>query len=139
VPTKSRRRSVGPFVITSLVSVVFATVVLSYRPAYSGQADSERDEDLGLMFVGTARQIGTLKPIPGVQVRAEMGNRRIMVRTNSEGQYKLVPNFGADVNADSITVSCAKDGYETTDVNRRVLSNAANAPVVVECLMAPKP
>ncbi|MGA7717616.1 MAG: hypothetical protein WCB33_17045, partial [Bradyrhizobium sp.] len=78
--------------------------------------------------------------IPDVQVRAEMGKWRIMVRTNSEGVYKLYPSFGSDIKADQITISCAKDGYETVDVSRRQLSDKkVKELVVAECLMAPKP
>jgi hypothetical protein len=121
-------------------AAAFAAVLFVFRPCYSGELDSERDEDVGLAFVGSARQTGTLAPIPDVQVKAEMGNRRLLVRTNGQGIYKLIANFGNDVTADSITISCAKDGYETVDVSRRRLSStAAKELVVAECLLAPKP
>ena len=114
--------------------------MFSFRPVYSGELDSERDEEVDLAFVGSARETGTLKPIDGVQVRAEMGSRRILVRTNTEGVYRLIPNFGSDVVADQITISCAKDGYETVDVSRRQLSDKkVKTLVVAECLLAPKP
>jgi hypothetical protein len=121
-------------------AAAFAAVLFSFRPSYSGELDSERDEDVGLAFVGSARATGTLAPIPDVQVKAEMGNRKLLVRTNSQGVYKLIANFGLDVTADSVAISCAKDGYETVDVSRRRLSStAARELVVAECLLAPKP
>jgi hypothetical protein len=124
--------------ITGLM--VIASIVLSCWPSYAGELDSERDEDVGLAFVGSARETGTLAPIPGVLVKAELGSRRILVRTNNQGVYKLIPNFGSDVAADNVTISCAKDGYEMVDVSRRRLSSAAaNELIVAECLMAPKP
>jgi hypothetical protein len=140
LPTKPRRHLTVLSVITSLAGfAAVAAVMVSSRPSYSGELDSERDEDVGLAFVGSARETGTLAPIPGVQIKAEAGNRRIMVRTNSQGVYKLVPNFGSDVAADSVTISCTKDGYETVDVSRRQLSSkAANELIVAECLLAPK-
>ena len=114
-------------------------MLLSLRPAYAGELDSERDEDVALAFVGSARETGTLSPIPDVQIKAETGSRRILVRTNSQGIYKLIPNFGNDVAADSVTISCTKDGYETVDVSRRRLSSSsAHELVVAECLLAPK-
>lgn len=120
--------------------MVVAAIAISCWPSYAGELDSERDEDVGLAFVGSARQTGTLAPIPGVQIKAELGSRRILVRTNSQGVYKLIPNFGSDVAADSVTISCAKDGYEMVDVSRRRLSSAAaNELIVAECLLAPKP
>jgi hypothetical protein len=132
---------IRPSVITSATGLmVVASVAISCWPSYAGELDSERDEDVGLAFVGSARETGTLTPIPGVLIKAELGSRRILVRTNSQGVYKLIPNFGSDVAADSVTISCAKDGYETVDVSRRRLSSAAaNELIVAECLLAPKP
>lgn len=139
--TKPRRRFSGPSSLMVLAgAAAFTAVLFSFRPSYSGELDSERDEDVGLAFVGSARATGTLAPIPDVQVKAEMGNRKLLVRTNSQGVYKLIANFGLDVTADSVTISCAKDGYETVDVSRRRLSSAAARELVVaECLLAPKP
>jgi hypothetical protein len=127
--------------ITSLAgAAAFAAVLLPLRPSYSGELDSERDEDVGLAFVGSARSTGTLAPIPDVQVKAEMGNRKLLVRTNGQGIYKLIANFGNDITADNVTISCAKDGYETVDVSRRQQSSASGRELVVaECLLAPKP
>jgi hypothetical protein len=135
------RRSSLLRVITPVTGLlVFAAIALSCRPAYSGEVDSERDEDFELAFVGSVRETGTLKPIPGVQVKAEMGKWRIMVRTNAEGVYKLYPSFGSDITADQITISCNKDGYEMVDVSRRRLTDKkVKELVVAECLMAPKP
>ncbi|MGA9300011.1 MAG: hypothetical protein WBW45_07195, partial [Bradyrhizobium sp.] len=70
----------GLSALTSLAGfAAFAAAVFSSQPSYSGQVDSERDEDYDLAFVGSARETGTLAPIPDVQVRAEMGKWRIMV------------------------------------------------------------
>ncbi|HLI98223.1 MAG TPA: hypothetical protein VKT76_00760 [Bradyrhizobium sp.] len=92
----------------------------------------------GLPFFGEVKEAGSLKSIEDVQVKAEMGARRITVRTNTEGHFKMRPNFGRGVLSDSIVVSCAKEGYETLDVSRRRMSSAADAPVEVDCLLSPK-
>ena len=138
--TTKSRRFIRPSSLTLFAgTAAVAAVLFSFRPSYSGELDSERDEDVGLAFVGSARSTGTLAPIPDVQVKAEMGNRRLLVRTNGQGVYKLIANFGNDVAADSITISCAKDGYETVDVSRRQQSSASGRELVVaECLLAPK-
>jgi hypothetical protein len=137
---KPRLHPLGLSAITSRAGfAIFVAAMFSFQPSHAGEVDSERDEIFGLAFVGSARETGNLKPIPGVQVKAEKGDRRIMARTNTEGVYKLYPNFGDDVGADDVAIACAKDGYEMVDVSRRKLSDAANAPVVAECLMAPKP
>jgi hypothetical protein len=120
-------------------AAVFAAVLFSVQSSYAGELDSERDEDATLAFVGSTREVGTLTPIPGVLVKAELGNRRILVRSNSEGVYKLIPSFGAEVKGDSVTISCSKDGYDTVDVSRRPMStSSAHELIVAECLLAPK-
>jgi hypothetical protein len=141
VSIKRRRRFIASSAITSLagITALAAAVFWSY-PSHSGELDSERDEDVDLAFVGSARETGTLKPIPSVQIRAEVAGRRILVRTNSEGIYRLIPNFGDGVTASQVTITCAKDGYETVDVSRRRLSDKkVKELVVAECLLAPKP
>jgi hypothetical protein len=116
-----------------------ATAVMLTGPSYSGEVDSERDEEFPIAFVGSVRETGTLKPIPGVQVRAEVGTWRLLVRTNSEGVYKLYPAFGPDIKSDQIAISCAKEGYDTVDVQRRRLTDQkVKELIVAECLMAPK-
>lgn len=141
VTRKPRRcRFVGrPSIALAIGAVAFAAAAFSFRPAHSGELDSERDEEATLAFVGSTREVGTLAPVPGVLVQADLGNRRIMVRSNPEGVYKLIPSFGADVKGDSVTISCSKDGYDTVDVSRREMSSKPpHELVVAECLLAPK-
>jgi len=129
-----RWNSAVPFVLLA----AFAAILLASGKAGAGEALSERDEQPGLSFFGEVKEVGSLRPLEHVQVRAELGARRIMVQTNIEGGFKLHPNFGKDVLADSITISCAKEGYQTIDVSRRPMSSAADAPVEVDCLLEPK-
>lgn len=129
-----RCNSAIPFVVL----FAFATVGLSPGKSSAGEALSERDEEPGLSFFGEAREVGSLRSIQRVQVKAELGARRIMVQTDIEGRYKLHPNFGKEVLPDSITISCAKEGYQTIDVSRRHMSSATDAPVEVDCLLEPK-
>jgi hypothetical protein len=141
VSIKPRRFSIALSAVTSLAGIAaLAAALLWPAPSRSGELDSERDEDIDLAFVGSARETGTLKPVPGVQIRAEVGGRRILVRTNTEGVYRLVPNFGEGVTASQVTISCAKDGYDVVEVSRRQLSDKkVKELVVAECLLAPKP
>ncbi|MGD0850367.1 hypothetical protein [Bradyrhizobium sp.] len=100
---------------------------------------SERDEfDAGPSFFGEAKEAGSLKSIKNVQVKAELGARKMLVNTNAEGQFKL-PSFGKETVVENVTISCAKEGYRTIDVSRRRMSSAADAPIQIECLLEPKP
>ena len=139
VTRKPRRRLIGRSSIALAIGAAAFVAAFSFRPAHCGELDSERDEEATLAFVGSTREVGTLTPVPGVLVQADLGNRRIMVRSNPEGIYKLIPSFGADVKGDSVTISCSKDGYDTVDVSRREMSSKPQHELVVaECLLAPK-
>jgi hypothetical protein len=129
-----RRNSAIPFDLLA----AFAVIVISSGIVRAGEAFSERDEPAGLSFFGEVKEVGSLRSMENVQVKAELGPRRIMVQTNVEGRFKLHPNFGDEVLPDSITISCAKEGYRTIDVSRRRMSSAADAPVEVDCLLEPK-
>jgi hypothetical protein len=124
--------------IPLMVLIAFTAIVLPSWESCAGEALSERDEEPGLSFFGEAKEVGSLRSIAGVRVQALLGARRVLVNTNAEGRFKLHPNFGQDVLSDSITISCAKEGYQTLDVSRRRMSNAADAPVEVDCLLEPK-
>jgi hypothetical protein len=123
-----------------LVLVISCAVIAgSPRGAYAGESLGERDEaDVGPYFFGDAREVGSLKYLQNVRVTAELGGRRMLINTNSDGHFKL-PSFGKDTVADDVTISCTKTGYRTVDISRRRMANDGDAPVSVECLLEPAP
>ena len=116
----------------------FAVTLLAPSMPRAGEVASEKDEFNGPSFFGEAKEAGSLRPMQNVQVKAELGEQRVSTYTSDEGSFKI-PGFGKDTVADSVTISCAKEGYRTLDISRRRLSGAADAPVVVECLMEKAP
>jgi hypothetical protein len=126
-------------VVSCVILICFAAAMLSSSKSHAGEAVSERDElDNGPSFFGEAKEVGSLRSLQNVQVRAELGDRWISTYTNDEGSFKI-PGFGKETAPDSIAITCSKQGYRTLDISRRRLSSAADAPVVIECLMEPMP
>jgi hypothetical protein len=124
--------------IPLVVLLSLAVVAGSSLTAQAGESLSEHDEfESGPSFFGTAREAATLKPLQNVQVKAQLGARRMFVNTNSEGRFKL-PSFGKDTVADDVTISCAKEGYNSRDVSRRRMSSAADSPIAIDCVLEPK-
>ncbi len=72
----------------------------------------------------------------GVKVKAQFGEQQTSTFTNDEGSFKI-PSFGKEAVVDNVIITCAKDGFRTLDISRRRLSSAADAPVVIECLLEP--
>jgi hypothetical protein len=125
--------------VTMVVLTACVVIAGSTHGSYAGESLSERDEaDVGPYFFGDAREVGSLKFLQNVRVTAELGGRRMLINTNSEGHFKL-PSFGKDTVADDVTIACTKTGYRTVDVSRRRMANDADAPVEVECLLEPAP
>jgi hypothetical protein len=126
-------------IISRVILVCFAVAMLSPSMSCAGEAVSERDElDNGPSFFGEAKEVGSLRSMQNVQVRAAFGEQRMSTYTNDEGSFKI-PSFGKETVVDNVTITCSKDGYRTRDISRRRLSSAADAPVVIECLMEPIP
>jgi hypothetical protein len=124
-------------VIPCAILVCFALAAISSSKSYAGDAVSERDElDNGPSFFGDAKEVGSLRPMQGVQVRAEFGDQRISTYTKDEGSFKI-PSFGKETVVDNVAISCSKGRYRSLDVSRRRLSSAADAPVMIECLLEP--
>jgi hypothetical protein len=127
------------FVIPGVILICFAVAMLSSSRSCAGEAVSERDElDNGPSYFGEAKEVGNLRSVQGVQVKAEFGEQRVSTFTNDEGAFKI-PSFGKETVVDSVTITCSKQGYRTLDISRRRLSSAADAPVVIECLLEPMP
>lgn len=126
-------------VISLVILVGFAVAMFSSSISHAGEAVSERDElDNGPSYFGEAREVGSLRSMQNVQVRAVFGEQRTSTYTNDEGSFKI-PSFGKETVVDNVTITCSKQGYRTRDISRRRLSNAADAPVMIECLMEPIP
>jgi hypothetical protein len=126
-------------VIPRVILVCFAVTMFSSWKSVAGEAVSERDElDNGPSYFGEAKEAGSLRPVQNAQIKAEFGERRLATYTNDEGSFKI-PSFGKDTVVDNVTIACSKDGYRTLDISRRRLSSAADAPVMIECLLEPKP
>jgi hypothetical protein len=122
-----------------LILLGCAIAMLSFPRTHAGEAISEKDLlENGPSFFGEAKEVGTLRPMQNVQVKAEIGEQRISTYTNDEGAFKI-PGMGKETVADSVVITCAKPGYRTLDMSRRQLSSAADAPVVIECLLEPAP
>jgi hypothetical protein len=126
-------------VIWRMILVCFAVTMFSSPKSLAGEAVSERDElDNGPSYFGEAKEVGSLRAMQNVQVKAEFGAQRISTYTNDEGSFKI-PSFGKDTVVDNVAITCAKQGYRTIDISRRRLSSAADAPVMIECLLEPMP
>jgi hypothetical protein len=118
------------------VALILAFIVAvsgSSRAGGVGFTDDEINEDDGPSYFGFVREVDG----PGIsdaKVTATLKDRGALVtRTDIMGVYKI-PGFGKDVDPKDISVSCAKDGYKETSVERRPSSDPKE-PVEIECYL----
>jgi hypothetical protein len=99
----------------------------------TGFGDDDTDDDSGPSYFGFVREVDG----PGIgdaKVTAVLKDRGALVtRTDIMGVYKI-PGFGKDVDPKDVTISCAKDGYRETSVERRPGSDPKD-PVEIECYL----
>jgi hypothetical protein len=124
--------------ISRVILLCFVVTMLSPSKSGAGEAVSERDElDNGPSYFGEAKEVGNLRPVQGVKVQAKFGEQQTSTYSNDEGSFKI-PSFGKETVVDNVTITCVKDGFRTLDISRRRLSSAADAPVMIECLLEPQ-
>jgi hypothetical protein len=104
--------------ILCVILVCFAAMMLSPLKSGAGEAVSERDElDNGPSFFGEAKEVGSLRSVQGVKVKAQFGEQQTSTYTNDEGSFKI-PSFGKETVVDNVIIACAKDGFRTLDISR---------------------
>ena len=116
--------------LTLTIIIVLPSLALA---GGTGFGDDDSDDDNGPSYFGFVREIDG----PGIadaKVTAALKDRGALVtRTDIMGVYKI-PGFGKDVDPKDITISCAKDGYKETSVDRRPNSDPKD-PVEIECYL----
>lgn len=122
---------VWPRVVLTLTFIIALPVMA--LAGGTGFGDDDSDDDNGPSYFGFVREVDG----PGIadaKVTAALKDRGALVtRTDIMGVYKI-PGFGKDVDPKDITISCAKDGYKETSVDRRPSSDPKD-PVEIECYL----
>jgi len=98
-----------------------------------GGDDSGADE--GPSFFGFIRDADGSAVTDAKVTAAVKSGGALVTRSNSMGVYKF-SGFGKDIDPDSVTISCAKDGYRQANVVPRSRAGAdSKDPVEVECYL----
>jgi hypothetical protein len=101
--------------------------------AGGGQSDLGMDTENGPAFFGFVRGDDGLG-VAGANVIARLKTGdAVVTRTDLLGLYKI-PGVGKSVDADDVTISCAKDGYKQANVVPRPRADAdSKDPIEVDC------
>lgn len=121
-------------VLAAAAAACCAMLALS---AVAGDGEYEPDDhEHGAPYLGEVKDIRGLKAVQSAQIRLQIrGTQRFfLLQTDDEGRFRR-SGLGADIDPESVDVTCTKAGYRTIEVMRRRLSPAKDAPVEVECLL----
>jgi len=117
----------------TLILALSVAISGSSRAGGVGFGDDDTNDDDGQSYFGFVREVDG----PGIsdaKVTATLKDRGALVtRTDIMGVYKI-PGFGKDVDPKDVSISCAKDGYRETNVERRPSSDPKE-PVEIECYL----
>jgi len=95
------------------------------------------NSDTGVPFFGWVRDAHG-KAIPRAIVTATVvggvDGEAVTIISDNLGHFKI-PGLGKDVDPKKVVVECAKAGYRTVSLDRRILRSVAKAPVEVDCKM----
>ena len=129
-----RDRPLRPLQVGLIAVWALAGLSSGIGPACAGGVNFSDDNDNGAgqgpSFFGFVRDADG----PAVTATLKAGGA-LVTRTNTMGVYKI-SGFGKDIDPESVTISCAKDGYKQTSVLRRPHTAGDTAdPIEVECTL----
>lgn len=130
----------GPMQRPLLAALIAVWTIAGFGSAHAGGVNLGNDEDgtstdQGPSFFGFVRDAAG-PAVGDAKVTASLkAGGALVTRSNSLGVYKF-SGFGNNVDPDSVTIACAKDGYKQAGVLRRPHAKGDNTePVEVECTL----
>ena len=117
--------------LVAALTAATAVAATSLLRAGGGQLDVYMDTNNGPAFFGFVREVDG-PGVAGAKVSATVkdGNS-VVTSTDILGLYKI-----PGVNADDVTISCAKSGYTQANVVRRTRADAdSKDPIEIECYL----
>lgn len=122
--------------LLALLLIVMTALSASPHRARAGDEDLYGDTaGHPPQFIGIARDIKSLKPLPGVFVLAKLKDTNYHASTFSdeEGRFRI-EGFPDGFDPGAVEFTCTKAGYKMVKTLTRKISPDPNTPVEVECL-----
>ena len=115
--------------IFALALAALSTTALAGGDDYDAANDKERE---GPVYFGFVRDANGAAVSGATVTLASANGRTVTLTSNAVGLYRT--HIDADTKADTVAVSCAKDGFKQTKVQRRA-SVAVAAMVETNCFL----
>jgi hypothetical protein len=89
-------------------------------------------------FVRDARGKAIPRAIVTATVQRGLDGESVTIISDNLGHYRI-PGLGKDILAKDVLIECAKAGYRAVQQDRRIMRTMPQAPVEVNCRLAPVP
>ena len=109
--------------------VVLAAAVAQVT-AFAGGLGDDHGDGTDSIFFGVVQDTRGA-PIAGAHISVKFNNMSFVATTDAIGGYRIA----VPTDPDQSQLSCRKDGYEQTGINRRTPPGAEKAPVEIDCTL----
>ena len=120
--------------IVAAAAFVFAAATAVQVAAFAGGLGDDHGDGTDSIFFGVVQDTRGAA-IAGARVSLTFKNMSFVTSTDAIGGYRMAVPTGPDESE----ISCRKDGYKQTGVNRRTPPGAEKAPIEIDCTLQRAP
>jgi hypothetical protein len=118
-------------IATAFVVLAAAAVQVT---AFAGGLGDDHGDGTDAIFFGVVQDTRGA-PIAGAHISVKFNTMSFVATTDAIGGYRIA----VPTDPDQSQLSCRKDGYEQTGINRRTPPGAEKAPVEIDCTLKKLP
>lgn len=116
--------------IIAAAVVVLAAATAAQVTAFAGGLGDDHGDGTDSIFFGVVQDTRGA-PIAGAHIGLKFNNMSFVATTDAIGGYRIA----VPTDPDQSEISCRKDGYKQTAINRRTPPGAEKAPVEIDCTL----
>jgi hypothetical protein len=111
-------------------AVVVLAAAVARVTAFAGGLGDDHGDGTDAIFFGVVQDTRGA-PIAGAHISVKFNKMSFVATTDAIGGYRIA----VPTDPDQSQLSCRKDGYEQTAVNRRTPPGAEKAPIEIDCTL----
>ena len=120
--------------ITIAVVAVLAAANAAQITAFAGGLGDDHGDGTETIFFGVVLDTRGA-PIAGAHIGLKFNNMSLVATTDAIGGYRMA----VTTDPDQSEISCRKDGYKQTGINRRTPPGTEKGPVEIDCTLQRSP
>ena len=123
-----------PLRAMAAIAVVIAAATAAQVAAFAGGLGDDHGDGTDSIFFGVVQDTRGAA-IAGARVSLTFKNMSFVTSTDAIGGYRMA----VPTEPDQSEISCRKDGYQQTGINRRTPAGAEKVPIEIDCTLQRAP